>query len=81
MSTEEYRDRALELYGCGAERISLWDTYNRAPRKRPWTMISRLGHKQELASYDSGEGTLYSVQRILKVAGKDISRYLPAWGG
>ena len=81
MSPAEYRERALELYGYGCEHISLWDTYNRVPRKVHWSMIRRLGHKEELASYDSGEGTYYRTVRLLKIGGKDVSRYMPAWGG
>ena len=81
MSTEAYRDRALELYDCGCEHISLWDTYNRVIRKVDWTMLRRLGHKEELRSYDSGEGTWYRLCRTMRIGGRDVSRYLPAWGG
>lgn len=81
MTTAEYRERALELYNCGCGHISLWDTYNRVPCKPEWTMMRRLGHKDELASYSSGEGELFRDVRILKIAGKDVSRYKPAWGG
>ena len=44
-------------------------------------MVRRLGHKDELPGYESGEGELYSIHRILKIGGQDISRYLPCWGG
>lgn len=81
MPNEEYRDRALELYRCGCGHISLWDTYGRVPRKVEWSMLRRLGHKDELASYTDGEGDTYRKVRILKVGGKDVSRYKPAWGG
>lgn len=81
MRNEEYRDRALELYRCGCGHISLWDTYSRVPRKVEWSMLRRLGHKDELASFTDGEGEIYRKVRILKVGGKDVSRYKPAWGG
>ena len=81
MTPAEYRDRALELYNCGCGHISLWDTYSRVPCKPEWSMMRRLGHKEELAAYASGEGELFRDVRILRIAGKDVSRYKPAWGG
>lgn len=81
MTPEEYKERALELYRCGCNHISLWDTYARVPRKADWSMIGRLGHKDELEHFESGEGTLFSKARLLKIGGKDVSRYIPAWGG
>ena len=81
MSTAEYRRRAMELYELGAEHLSFWDTYNRVPNRVQWSMISRLGHKEELKDFTDGNGELYSYRRIMKIGGKDVSRYLPAWGG
>ncbi len=81
MSPMDYVARAAELYDAGANGISLWDTCCRVPMKGVWSMIRRLGHKDELAGYDSGEGVYFSEHRFLKVGDKDVSRYLPAWGG
>ncbi len=81
MSTEAYRDRALELYRAGCRGISLWDTYGRVPVRAEWSMVRRLGHIEELPGYGSGEGEWYSVSRLLKIGGRDVSRYIPAWGG
>ncbi|MCI8416101.1 MAG: hypothetical protein HFI33_01155 [Lachnospiraceae bacterium] len=81
MSPDAYRERALELYRCGCGHISLWDTYMRAPRKAEWSMLRRLGHRDELPFYSSGEGELYRQVRLLKIGNKDVSRYKPAWGG
>ena len=81
MSAAEYQARALELYDAGAGGISLWDTYVRAPHRSTWTMVRRLGHKDELRGFDPGEGEWYSTHRLLKVGGQDVSRYVPAWGG
>jgi len=44
-------------------------------------MVRRLGHKDELPGYDSGEDELFTNYRLLKIGGQDISRYIPAWGG
>jgi hypothetical protein len=71
----------LRLYERGAEGISLWDTYNRVPNRQQWTMVRRLGHKDELAQYSSGEGDLYRYIPVLRINGQNISLYKPMWGG
>ncbi len=81
MSTLEYKARMMELYEAGAERVSLWDTFGRVPDRATWSMIRRLGHKDELPGYDSGEGVYFSVHRLQTVGGQNVSRYVPAWGG
>ena len=81
MPTAEYQRRALELYENGAERFSMWDTYNRVPIRAQWTMASRLGHKEELKSWSDGEGELFSRHRLLKIGGQNVSMYRPMWGG
>lgn len=81
MMPAEIQARALDLYRCGAERLSLWDTYSRAPARLCWSMMRRLGHKEELESWDSGEGTWYRTCRVLKYGKMDCSRYMPTWGG
>ena len=77
----DFRDRAAALYSYGAKRLSLWDTYDRVPRRILWTMMRRAGHREELAGYPSGEGELYRYHRITKYCDMDVSRYAPAWGG
>jgi len=81
MPTAEMKRRALELYGRGAENFSLWDTYSRVPNRTMWTMASRIGHKEELASFSDGEGELYTNHRLLSIGGQNTSMYLPFWGG
>ncbi len=71
----------MELYEAGAERVSLWDTFGRVPDRATWSMIRRLGHKDELPGYDSGEGVYFSVHRLQTVGGQNVSRYVPVWGG
>ena len=44
-------------------------------------MMRRLGHKDELPGYGSGEGEFFRGTRLMKIGGKDVSRYKPAWGG
>lgn len=76
----EFRDRILEMYQCGVERFSLWDTYDRVPFKVNWSLMRQIGHKEKLADY-RGEGEYYSYHRVLKYGESDVSRYYPSWGG
>ena len=81
MMPEELKRRVLDLYHCGAERLSFWDTYSRAPARLCWSMLRRIGHKEELENWDSGEGQWYKIYRILRYDHMDVTRYMPAWGG
>ena len=81
MPTAEYQRRALELYANGAERFSMWDTYNRVNLRAQWTMASRLGHKEELKDWSNGEDELFSRHRLLKIGGQNVNMYRPMWGG
>jgi hypothetical protein len=46
-----------------------------------WTTVSRIGHKDELRTMNTGEGEQYRLLRISKIGACDISRYNPMWGG
>ena len=81
LPNEEFKRRALDLYNCGAERIALWDTCCRAEPRAMWSTAGRLGHKDELADMDTHEEAYYRRFRIYRIAGADISRYEPFWGG
>ena len=81
MTCEKFKERALALYDCGAERLGLWDTYTRVPAKDIWSTASKLGHKDELRDMPVGQGHDYRLFRIYKIAKADINRYNPMWGG
>ena len=81
LPNEEFKRRALDLYNCGAERIALWDTCCRAEPRAMWVAAGRLGHKDELADMDVGEGEYYHRFRVHRTANADFSRYEPFWGG
>lgn len=78
MPPQELRRRTLELYDAGAERFALWDTYGRVPVKAMWGTARYLGHKELLEQDLTPQPKYY---RIHELAGNDISRYLPIWGG
>lgn len=81
LSNKEFKRRALDLYANGAERIALWDTNCRNVPRAMFSTVSRLGHKDELANMDVGEGAYYRRFRIYRLAGADFNRYNPFWGG
>ncbi|MBE5786498.1 MAG: hypothetical protein E7324_03045 [Clostridiales bacterium] len=81
MPTAEYKRRALELYDLGAEHLAFWDAYIRVPNRAQWSMVRRLGHKDELPDFTDGAGEYFSNYRLMHIADKDVSRYIPAWGG
>ena len=54
MSPEEYRQRAISNYADGADGLCFWDTYNRNAYRKEYSMVRRLGHKDELAGGDDG---------------------------
>ncbi len=81
LPNEEFKRRALDLYNCGAERIALWDTCCRAEPRAMWSAAGRIGHKDELADMDVGEGEYYRHFRIYRMARDDFNRYEPFWGG
>jgi hypothetical protein len=78
MPPEDIRKRALELYDAGAKRIALWDTYGRVPCKAMWGTARKLGHIHELRQGFDPQTKLYHLQEL---AGNNISRYPPIWGG
>ena len=81
LSNKEFKRRALDLYANGAERIGLWDTNCRTFPRAMFSTVRRLGHKDELADMDVGEGEYYRRFRIYRLAGADFNRYNPFWGG
>lgn len=78
---QEVLELAKEMYRCGAERFSMWDTYNRVPSRLYWSVARHLGHKEELDAWDCEDGTRYRLHRVLKYGDMDFSRYMPTWGG
>ncbi len=79
MSPEEYRQRAIEDYASGVDGLCFWDTNFRDRFKREYSMIRRLGHRDELAGWDDGEGEFFKTRRLLSVGGYVMDKYPPLW--
>ena len=80
MSPEEYRQRAISNYADGADGLCFWDTYNRNAYRKEYSMVRRLGHKDDLAEWDDGSGDYYRSRKLLSVGGYVLDKYPPALG-
>ncbi len=80
MPNADFKKCALRLYGLGAERFALWDTYGRVVCKNNWRLIGKLGHKEELPGIDPDE-RLFTRYKILRYGDIRLGRYYQSWGG
>ena len=51
LSPDEYRRRAHALYRAGAEHLFFWDTNRRNDFSPSWSVLPRLGHREELEDW------------------------------
>ena len=79
MPPEDFRVRALENYAAGADGLCFWDTNGRHQRLKEWSMIRRLGHRDQLENWDDGEGSLYRTVPLRSVGGYVLDKYPPHW--
>ena len=75
---DELRAQALAHYDAGATRLALWDCCIRVNVAGMWSVGRRLGHEEWLRRDGKAE---WRVFRVHELAGRDISRYDPFWGG
>lgn len=71
-----YRRQALEAYAKGAAGLAVWDAGGlTAPHA--WSMIRRLGHRDELAGYEGDEDRYFRVLPVKSVGGYRLDKYTP----
>ena len=75
------RDRVTALYDWGVEGIALWDTESRMKIGRNRTLLSKLGHKDEVRNFGIRDGKWYRNHNIIKLGAHRMDRYHPNWGG
>lgn len=78
MTTDQIKEKALEIYEAGCDHIGLWDTYSRVNRKVEWNMWKKLGHKEELCGLND---KFYRKIRLNRLGDKNVRTYKPMWGG
>ena len=79
MSPAAYRSRALDSYAAGADGLCFWDTDGRHQRLKEWSMLRRLGHRDQLADWDDGESFYYRSVPLRSVGGYVLDKYPPHW--
>ena len=85
MSPADYRQRALEYYAAGADGLAFWDT-STAPSQRlcyldQWSMVRRLGHRDELSGWAPDEWPSYRDVPLYNVKDVTMDRHSPYWYG
>ena len=70
-SPAEYRQKALDFYAQDVDGLAFWDanTTSRSGFKNEWSMVRRLGHKDELAGWAPDEWPSYRVLPMYSMGG------------
>jgi len=79
MTPDQYLEKAASYYNQGADGLCFWDTFNRHPKRREWSMIRRLGHKDQLNNYFKEENVFYKTVKIKSLNKKRVDIYPPVW--
>ena len=85
MSPADFRQRALEYYEVGADGLAFWDISTASEHRLcyldQWSMVRRLGHKEELADWAPDEWPSYRYVQLRTLAGLTMDRHSPYWYG
>ena len=75
----DYRDKALAFYAQGVDGLAFWDanTTSRSGFKDEWSMVRRLGHKEELADWAPDEWPSYRVLPLSSLGGLVMDEHNP----
>ena len=79
IQNSDFKRRVLEYYEWGVDGVALWDACERQWTAVSWDFVRRLGHKDELADIDPNKNHRYL--KIYRIAGMEINRYSPGFGG
>ncbi len=73
--------QTLDLYDSGADGITVWDGNSGADRTDRWSVISRMGHLDELRESAETRPPRPVTIRFQKISGMVLDgRYRPNWG-
>jgi len=82
MTADEFRRRGIDYYEVGADGMSFHDLYWRIHRKSEWAMLSKLGHREELAAWKSRCGDFFRKRRLVSMMGLSMDeRFNPGTNG
>lgn len=82
MPPEEFRQKALAYYQAGTDGLAFWDCDNgRMAAQDQWSMVRRLGHKDDLAGWAPDQWPAYRKVSLSTVGGLTMDRHSPYWYG
>ncbi len=78
-SPADYREKALSFYAEGVDGLAFWDASSayRVGFKDEWSMVRRLGHKDELAGWAPDEWPSYRVVPLYSIGGLVMDEHNP----
>ena len=78
-SPAEFRQKALDFYAQGVDGLAFWDASSayRVGFKDEWSMVRRLGHKDELAGWAPDEWPSYRVVPLYSIGGLVMDEHNP----
>lgn len=79
MSPEAYQQRASDCYEVGVDGLAFWDTNARYPHLKEWSMLRRLGHKDELSGWTSDQWPACRTVPLYRLGDHVMDRYSPYW--
>ena len=79
IAPEEYRRRLHALYEAGVENFFFWDCYQRNDFSRSWSVLRRLGHRDEIRRWvrDGSAQIERPGSQLLKIGNWDLSYATP----
>lgn len=77
----EFVDAAKQLYNSGAKRLFMWNTLQCMQDPIEWSVVKRLGHRNDLDRLKNDTFGLYNHYRVLSYGNVDISLISPNWRG
>ena len=66
---ETYAGEAAELYRAGADGFSFWGSEKRPGRRSEWTVLRRLGHRDQLSRYAAEAPGYWRLVPLKNLAG------------
>jgi hypothetical protein len=78
MPPRQYRKIAMSYYEAGADGLAFWDSFGRYYRSSEWAFVKRLGHRENLASWEGKGDDYYRVVPLRRLDGYVMEREFSA---
>jgi len=74
MPPKHFRKIAMSYYAAGADGLAFWDTHGRHSRASGWAFIKRLGHRNDLPSWEGKGDDYFRRVPLRKLDGFTVGR-------